>query len=441
MYAFIAPRPLLILAGGEKDRWLSGGAMKNYRVASDAYKLHDIERLAIFVDETAGHTISKPMREQMYLWFNKWLKGDDDPEHAREDTIPALFNRDKKELDVFTDDMSRGKTIFDINNELVRRWQRKWFFPRKKSEIPQFKSSLRKKLLELLGDVAQCSVIGEVKETKVCAMPPGSGKANYERSCSIENILLTTEPGITIPASLYIPQASPLLGIVLYLRTDEKASYLPDFPESIKQFLDSGFAVFFLRVRGTWETNYKIKNESGFDGRSMELYSLALGKNMFGSRVFDMLQGIDYIKSRGDLKDLPVICVSEGLREGLLAAYTAVIDDRISSLIINGSLISYRYFIDNSFFPSHEFFVPHILRYADTPEMLAALSPRKVCVINPSGVFTDKHGDTWQEGHPLPRAIVDSTFQKTKQIYSLSGSPDAFKILSGKISYTHILKR
>ena len=439
MYALIAPRPLLILAGGEKDRTLSGGAMKNYQVASKAYKLYGMERLNVFVDESAGHTISKPMREKMYLWFNKWLKGDDDPEHARENTIPALFNRDKKELDVFTDNMDRGKTIFDVNKELLMQWQGEWFSPRKRSEIPRLQSSLRKKLLELLGDVARCSVRGEVKETKIRTLPPVSGEANSTQVFSIENILLTTEPGITLHASLYIPQGNPAAGMVIYLRTDEEASYLPTLSESINQFLKSNYAVFFVRVRGTWETNYKIENESGFDERSVELYALALGKNIFGTRVFDLMQSINYIKTRDNLKNLRITCVAEGLREGLLATYTATIDNRISTLITNGGLTSYRYFVDNSFFPSHEYFVPHILRYADTPEMLAALSPRKVYIINSSGIFMDKHGDRWQEGHPLPRALVDSTFQKTKQMYRLSGSPDAFEILSGNISYMHIL--
>ncbi|MBC8233116.1 hypothetical protein H8E77_26520 [bacterium] len=156
-------------------------------------------------------------------------------------------------------------------------------------------------------------------------------------------------------------------------------------------------------------------------------------------RVYDLIRSVEYIKTRDDIKNLPIICVGEGLREGLLATYVTALDLRISSLITNSSLISYQYFLDNALYPPHEFFVPQILRYADTPEMIAAIAPRKVYLINASCIITDRNGNTWQEGNALPQAIVNQTFDWTKQVYQLASVPDAFTILSGSVSYTDIL--
>jgi len=427
MYALIAPKPLLILAGGEADWSLSGGAMLNYQVASNSYRLYGSDRLEVFIDESVGHTISKPMREKMYCWFNKWLKGDDNPEHAKEESVPELFDREKGELNVFVDHQSRGKSLVDTNKELVMEWKEGWMRPEKQADIELYRDALRQKLHELLGDVPEFDVIGEVVEREK--------HDNY----SLETLQLTTEAGINLPAQLFKPAKDELSGIVLYIRTDERASSLQPLAQTIRQFLASNYAVFFVRVRGTWETNYKIKNESSFGARDIELYSLALGKNLFGMRACDVIQSIEYIQHRDDIKSLPIICVGEGLREGLLATYVTALDGRIASLITNGSLISYQYFLDNALYPPHEFFVPQILRYADTPEMVAAIAPRKVYLINPADITTDRNGNTWQEGNVMLQEIVNLTFEWTKQIYRLAGAPNAFKIISRRVSYADIL--
>jgi hypothetical protein len=156
-------------------------------------------------------------------------------------------------------------------------------------------------------------------------------------------------------------------------------------------------------------------------------------------RVHDLIQAVNYIRTRDDIKDLPITCLGEGLREGLLAAYVTALDERVSSLVTNGGLISYGYFLDNALYPPHEFLLPQILRYADTPEILAAIAPRRVYLINASGIFTDPKGDTWQEGHALPQAIVEEIFGWTKQVYQLVGASEVFRILSGRVSYTDIL--
>jgi len=432
MYALIAPKPLLILAGGEGDKWLSGGAMGNYKVASGSYRFYGLDRLEVFVDESVGHTISKPMREKMYSWFNKWLKGDDDTEHAVEGPVPELFDRSKKELDVFDDYQSRGGSLLDINTELATGFRKVWLRPEKESEVGAYQSRLRQKLYELLGDVSIFDVIGETLQRE--------NSDDY----SVEEIRLTTEEGITLLSQLFKPDRgtgrfnSPM-GIVLYIRTDEKDHSLQPLDRTIHQLLASGYWVFFVRVRGTWDTNYKIPNESSFGARDIELYSLALAKPLFGVRIHDLIQAVNYISSRDDIKDLPITCLGEGLREGLLAAYVTALDDRLSSLITNGGLISYGHFLDNSLYPPHEFLLPQILRYADTPEILASIAPRKVYLINASGIFTDPKGDTWQEGHALPQAIVNETFGWTKRVYQLAGATEAFRILSGRVSYTDIL--
>jgi len=61
------------------------------------------------------------------------------------------------------------------------------------------------------------------------------------------------------------------------------------------------------------------------------------------------------------------------------------------------------------------------------------------CFYATTNIITDRNGNTWQEGNALPQAIVNQTFEWTKQIYRLAGAPDAFTILSGSVSYTDIL--
>ncbi|MBC8233115.1 hypothetical protein H8E77_26515 [bacterium] len=161
IYALIAPRPLLILAGGEEDKWLSGGAIQNYEVAKGSYRLYGLDRLEVFINESVGHTLSKPMREKMYFWFNKWLKGDDNPEHASEESVLELFDRQKGELEVFGDYQNRGISLVDINKELVMELHKDWPRPEKQSDIEIYQDSLQSYILwhwERTSSVCECMI-------------------------------------------------------------------------------------------------------------------------------------------------------------------------------------------------------------------------------------------------------------------------------------------
>src|SRR5204863_2479179 len=115
-----------------------------------------------YLDPNAGHTYSKPMRLAMYRWFNKWLKGVDDPAEAAEPKDPEdnLISRDSGLLRVLAPG-ERGKDVIDLEREYLARYRTQFNMPVDREEVSAFQAGLREKLIALMGDMplAQSPVI------------------------------------------------------------------------------------------------------------------------------------------------------------------------------------------------------------------------------------------------------------------------------------------
>ena len=94
---------------------LSDRILPIYGTAKNVYELYgEGENIRYFLDQNSGHTYSKPMRLEMYRWFNKWLKGREDPDAAREPRDPEQFLISKESglLKVFPAG-ERGQDVID----------------------------------------------------------------------------------------------------------------------------------------------------------------------------------------------------------------------------------------------------------------------------------------------------------------------------------------
>lgn len=68
----VAPRPFLVLAGGQDPLFPLEGVQATVREARRAYRRsRDRLRLEVF---PVGHGFAPPMREAAYAWFDRWLK-------------------------------------------------------------------------------------------------------------------------------------------------------------------------------------------------------------------------------------------------------------------------------------------------------------------------------------------------------------------------------
>ncbi|GAE34790.1 dienelactone hydrolase family protein [Halalkalibacter akibai] len=105
---------------------------------------------------------------------------------------------------------------------------------------------------------------------------------------------------------------------------------------------------------------------------------LLLNKTLAGLRVFECRRVLDYMESLVEIDFEKIGCM--GLSGGgLVAAFTAALDDRIKATVVSGyantfkgSVLSRKHCLDN--------YLPGILQYAELPELIGLISPRKLFI-------------------------------------------------------------
>ncbi len=75
MLEAIAPRPLLILNGGEDHRCPMEGVRQCYAAAEAEYRKHRaLDRLKLIVAPNTGHAVTSDQRTAAMEWFERWLQ-------------------------------------------------------------------------------------------------------------------------------------------------------------------------------------------------------------------------------------------------------------------------------------------------------------------------------------------------------------------------------
>ncbi|MCL7748248.1 dienelactone hydrolase family protein [Halalkalibacter alkaliphilus] len=154
--------------------------------------------------------------------------------------------------------------------------------------------------------------------------------------------------------------------------------------------------------------------DSTTDNSCFELASQLLlhGKTLAGLRVYECTRVLDYLNGLPDIDNDQIGCMgfSGG---GLIAAFTAAIDERIKATVISGyantfkdSIIARRHCLDN--------YLPGILQNAELPDLIGLIAPRSLCI--ESGI----------NDHLFPFHGVQEAVHKLKKIYKSQNAKDAF---------------
>lgn len=101
-------------------------------------------------------------------------------------------------------------------------------------------------------------------------------------------------------------------------------------------------------------------------------------------RTFDIIKGVDFIKSRDELRNRDIVIIGEG-SGGLWAITAAAFDERINGIVTIGTLPSYMPLIENKYYNNvwGYFWLPGALRDFDIPDLAKLASSIKQVWINP----------------------------------------------------------
>jgi cephalosporin-C deacetylase-like acetyl esterase len=311
-----------------------------------------------------GHGYTHPRRVAGYEWFARWLKSEEDKRPEPEIQL-ATFEDLQCTPSGQVVDLPDAETVFSLNQERARAIRRPPLSP----------DDLRNRVRELTGFTG---VSGPVP-----LHPYGTlVRDGYH----VEKLVYESEPGIQVPALLFVPDtggASKKPALV-YVNGRGKAAGVS---EDVEPIVKSGFVVLSLDARGVGETRASTEqNATDFDRYFGDfenaMTAIMIGKTMPGMRALDITRGIDLLIARPDVDGANIF--GFGKDAGAVPMlYAAVLDSRIHRVALEGMLVSYdsvvTHRIQRQIF---EQVVPSALKYFDFPDLVAALAPRPVWVVN-----------------------------------------------------------
>ena len=137
---------------------------------------------------------------------------------------------------------------------------------------------------------------------------------------------------------------------------------------------------------------------------------LLLGKTLVGLRVWDAMRAIDYLQTRAEVDPERIGCVGFSWG-GTHTIYTAALDDRIKAAVVSGYFGAFgEMLIETEECPCQ--YVPHLLRYADLPDLVALIAPRPLLI---------EHGT---EDPQATVEVVQDAYARVADTYRLVGVAD-----------------
>jgi hypothetical protein len=398
LYSLLAPRKLLLL-GGYYDV-LSDRVLEVYETAKAAYSLYGAQHdLKYFLDPDGGHTYSKPMRLALYRWFNKWLKNVDDPSQAIEmfDPEDSLISKESGLLKVFSD-ARPGKDVHQLLIDHAARLKAGYTRPSTPDEVSRYQANLRAQLVALMGDM------------EPARSPPVAADDRMTSPGSIRRVTLKTERDLPVPVSIYHPaKLETHTAVIVLVSLDQNGPQL----RQIRTLASLGFVVAVPQVRGSGPTL-----ATNMD--SVALYSMALGKHLFATRIYDLQCVINYLSDQQQYRKLGFVVWGDGTREGVMALYLAAIDPRVRGAISSHSIVDYQRFITSDSLPEFDYYLPGILKHADVAEIISAIAPRRVIV----------HAPKDAENRPVSIEAAKSVYRSAQSVYKILGHETGFSIVS-----------
>jgi cephalosporin-C deacetylase-like acetyl esterase len=409
LHAAVAPRPLLVTiehlspsfnraAGSIRARYQLLGVPEKFRVvpADDPHawtvklRLANVDWFSHWLYNRPGPTVEAPFTPEP--WENLWCTVDGSLRYSRQgQTIQSLI-------------LTKQATLPPSRTP-----------PRDAPELASYRDQL-------------CREIREVIRYRPCNQPlaPRHVTTVPRKGYQIEKLEFLSEPGIYIPAWVYLPNA----GIkdrtaLLYVSDTSRVSDGMEFG-LLESLALEGRLVIAVDVRGTGDTRPPHSGDEHGEFRqvdnaecTMTYLAWDMNEDLFGTRVLDVVRSIDYTLSRSDVDPAGVHLLGRDTG-ALWSLYAAALDPRVKSLAAHGGLLSYRALTSvDRYTTESSVFVRDVLTRFDLCHVAAAIAPRPLTIFAP-------HGPMNQE---VELSEAQAAYEWTSKVYANQGAPEHFRVL------------
>ncbi len=362
------------------------------------------------------HNYNKPMREAMYGWMTKHLKGEGDGSPIPE---PEISPEEPESLRCFPGDTrpddfvtlpklasAEARRILRVRSETTDK-QRLAVLADKKRETDQLRLAAgdREALAQVLGGMPDA-----------CPLNLQQNVSQDEKSIEL---LFDTEPGLEIIAKC--DNASPTSP-----QNDQKILILVDidhgadetFSSSIANELrEKGFRVVAPELRATGRFAIAADKIGNAPDHNSAEWSLWIGRPLLGQWVWDIHRTLDAIQLQQ--KSLPSSITIVGIgSSSMIAIAAAALDTRLSAVKTVGGLASY---VSDRPYRGQRLgiLVPGLLReVGDVGHVAAMIAPRPLVV----------EGAVKATGDALSTTEIEAAMKYCRDVYVLHGTNEHLTI-------------
>ena len=367
--ALIAPRPLLMHNSTEDGYYPQEGYNAVLGKAKEIYGWYGIADKTGMFEVPGRHGYTKEQREKAVEFSDLWLRG------KKSKITEKTFEK------VPHEQLAALGGVYAEHPPNINASIQELLIPTAKLELYETRAEWEKTragILENLGSMVFRNMPRKVEPVK--KMEGGHGRFAIE-----------TEPGIQVGMISYIPEsAGPKQAAVLYIASEGETevtglwNFMKAYP--FKGYAASRHMVYPRGIgSGVWNSTIK---------QSVERSAMLLGRTLDDMRLYDVLCAVDYLASHPSFDNTQLTVVGKGI-QGLLGAYAAILDPRITRVILYSPPLTHK---------TGPVFL-NILRYTDVPQALAMLAPRELVFLT----------------HEIER------FQYARDIYKLYDAENKFR--------------
>lgn len=356
-----APKPYAIIST-TADMFPFEGAKQTHEEAARIYKLYGAEDKLQWITGPGGHGNLGPISPAILGFFLHYLK---DAPAGDASFTPLRIQNPADLLCTPTGQVSTsmgGETIPSIL----------------KAQAPQALPKTRVGATELAEDIrGLAGVLARPSNRSPVAMVAEEEK---RAAYALDRVRLQSEDG-EVTAYVAAPSASGLKPAVLILDAQPEKRIAPgsDFDRLAK----AGRVVMVLGPEPSPPGTEGLKSPYLGPFNLLSLRAFLVGKTILGMRVDDTIKAVDWLSARGETDPKALTVYGSGAM-GAVALHAALLDSRIQKVVVENTLASYRMVVDQ---PLHrnasEVVIPGVLAKYDMSDVLAALAPRPVTVVNP----------------------------------------------------------
>ena len=366
----MAPKPVLVGAAAY-DYFPIEGAMEAVDRAKRIYTLYDAEDDVDIVVAPTRHSYSSYLREACVNWYKRHFRGESpdfttgEPETLPDEELWATPNG--QVLDLYPN----SKTVFDLNRERLEISH--VFRPTFNHNINQTRETIR----EVLG----------IPERRNQTIYPRIVAENVVDGYRTEEIFFFSESNIVVTGTFIHPLEGTAVEQTDLILFENGTNDNPDKREWLESRLAAGRQLFVFDPRGIGGVQVRPFNRGGQphdDEFKLASDAMMLGISTMGLRVFDVLCGYDYLRTRSDVDQIGLYGIGSG---AFYAYFAGALENGFASLEFEDLLYSYRNLTDTRYYDQERYNLKvmawNLLQNFDLVDLMPCFGERPIRLMSP----------------------------------------------------------